>query len=64
MPNDINQKEKSLSKWSSDMLEVQRKLIAIAQQRQRSKDIRHITKGENIVAEFPVNSFVLVLYLP
>ena len=64
MPNDSNQKEKSLSKWSSEMLEVQRKLIVIAQQRQRSKDIRHITKGENIVTEFPVNSFVLVLYPP
>ena len=34
------------SQWSSDMLQTQRKLIALAQKRQKEKDDAHIAKSK------------------
>ena len=52
-----------ISKWSSDMISLQSKLIQIAQRRQKDFDIRHMrTNQKNSIIQFEPNSFVLVLY--
>jgi hypothetical protein len=55
----VNQR---LSQWSSDMLQVQDKLVDIAQKRQQAADDAHMTKASAAVTQFPSNSFVLVSY--
>jgi hypothetical protein len=53
----------NISKWSSDMLSLQSKLIQIAQKRQDTFDKHHIQNNTpNSVMHFAPNSFVLVLY--
>ena len=54
----------NISKWSSEMLEVQEKLVGLAQLRQRTKDEEHLAKNssELAITQFRHNSFVLVAY--
>jgi transposase InsO family protein len=54
---------KPLSRWSADMLSTQKRLLALASNRQRDIDNRHLSeRASSEVTEFPVNSLVLVAY--
>ena len=58
----VSENREPLSQWSSDMLQTQRKLIALAQKRQKEKDDAHIAKSNKLVTQYAINSFVLVTY--
>jgi len=63
IPMEVVEESKTLSQWSSDMLQTQLKLIHIAELRQISKDDSHIEKNAvEEVTVFEPNSFVLVSY--
>ena len=55
---------KLLSQWVSRMLEAQIEFIHTAQETQRKRDAKHMQMHTpETVTEFPVSSYVLVLYL-
>jgi hypothetical protein len=58
----ITNKAQPLSEWSSNMLHIQDKLVAIAQKRQQTADDAHMAKLSASVTQFAANSFVLVSY--
>jgi len=64
IPHEESEKEINLSEYSEELLKVQKKLIHVASERQRSLDDKNIKKREpkGKIPEFPVNSFVLVDY--
>ena len=54
-----------IAQWSSDMLQLQYKLVDISQKRQHEQDEAHMSKGKNnsnSLTQFRHNSFVLVKY--
>jgi hypothetical protein len=59
----IDVEAKPLNEWAADMLDTQSRLFALANNRQRDIDNRHISERDNGEAtEFKVNSLVLVAY--
>ena len=56
-------KDVKIASWSSDMIQLQHKLIDIAQKRQTEQDEKFMQKRQgSIITQFDENSFVLVLY--
>ena len=53
-----------IATWSSEMIELQNRLINIAQKRQSDQDQKFMLRKQNntMRTQFDVNSFVLVLY--
>ena len=51
---------KSLSEYSSKMLDMQAKLIMLAQNNQSAHNEQHIANSQSERTEFPINSYVLV----
>ena len=58
----ISASREPLSQWSSEMLSTQKKLVAIAQKRQKEKDDAHIANSNKSITQYATNSFVLVSY--
>jgi len=59
----IVSKDVNVAAWSSDMINLQSKLINIAQKRQAEQDEKFMQKSQNnLITQYDVNSFVLVLY--
>ena len=59
----IVSKDVNVAAWSSDMINLQSKLINIAQKRQTEQDEKFMQKSQNnLITQYDVNSFVLVLY--
>ena len=53
-----------IATWSSEMIEIQNRLINIAQKRQSDQDQTFMLRKQNneMITQFDINSFVLVLY--
>jgi len=63
VPVDAEGREVRLSEWAASMLQVQKDLIDIAQQRQRKKDARHLSEHmHDNVTQFDNGTFVLASY--
>ena len=59
----IVSKDIKIAQWSSEMINLQNKLIDIAQKRQSEQDEKFLLKKQGgIITQFDKNSFVLVLY--
>jgi hypothetical protein len=56
------QNSKPLSKWSSDMLQMQATVIRVARETQSKRDNLHIARFPAERTEFPINSYVLIEY--
>jgi hypothetical protein len=63
VPVDADGREVRLSEWAASMLQVQKDLIDIAQQRQRKRDARHLSEHmHDNVTQFDNGTFVLASY--
>jgi hypothetical protein len=60
----VQAEDVNIAQWSSDMINLQHKLVDIAQKRQAEQDEAFIQKRQNIklITQFQPNSFVLVQY--
>ena len=58
----LNDKQIPLSKWASNMLLAQQKMIEVAETLQRQKDKAHIERFPIQRTDYPVGSYVLVEY--
>jgi transposase InsO family protein len=59
----IDVEAKPLNEWAANMLDTQSRLLALANNRQRDIDNKHISDRDNgQITEFKVNSLVLVAY--
>ena len=62
-PPIVVSKDIKIAKWSSEMIDLQDKLIHIAQKRQSDQDEQFMLKKQgNVITQFDKNSFVLALY--
>jgi hypothetical protein len=60
--NSSSSTDNRLSDYTADMLYKQATVLALAAERQRKKDQRHIAAFNSTLTEFPINSYVLVTY--